>query len=80
MTYKLGLRYLFVDSLCIIQDDEGDERAQMEQMLNTAKRSSLSLLLGLGASRSACCKTGHLYFKISENGRSVDIETFSTCR
>jgi hypothetical protein len=43
VTRDLGLRYLWVDSLCIIQDNEKDKIHEIEQMGNIYKRSTVTI-------------------------------------
>ncbi|TQN65244.1 hypothetical protein CSHISOI_10188, partial [Colletotrichum shisoi] len=59
MTRKLGIRYLWIDSLCIIQDDKGDWEKEAAQMVNVYRNSELvrdhrhdfTVGLGIGAKR-----------------------------
>jgi hypothetical protein len=48
-TRKLGLKYLWIDSLCIIQDDEDDWRYEASLMANIYENAVLTL----GATASA---------------------------
>ncbi|KAF4463147.1 hypothetical protein FALBO_10025 [Fusarium albosuccineum] len=43
ITRKLGLRYLWIDALCIIQDSREDWQAEAGDMANTYKRSTVTL-------------------------------------
>ena len=43
ITYKFGIRYLWIDSLCIIQDDEEDWRRESASMAMVYKNSWLNI-------------------------------------
>lgn len=43
VTRRLGLRYLWIDSLCIIQDEIDDKRTQISQMGTIYKNSYLTI-------------------------------------
>ncbi|RSL78384.1 hypothetical protein CEP51_008241 [Fusarium floridanum] len=43
-THGLGLRYLFVDSLCILQDDEKDMHIQISQMSEIYSEAAITIL------------------------------------
>ena len=49
---KIGLRYLWVDALCIVQDDSADKAVQVAQMDVIAARSELTIIAASNASRS----------------------------
>lgn len=53
---KLGIRYLWIDSLCIIQDDGDDWAREAMQMCNVYSHSRLTI----AAHRAAACKEGFL--------------------
>lgn len=44
-TRRLGLRYLWVDALCIIQDDEADKRVEISRMRDIYKDSYVTLVI-----------------------------------
>ncbi|KIW68044.1 hypothetical protein PV04_04014 [Phialophora macrospora] len=56
-TYELGLRYLFVDSLCIIQDSQDDMHTQIAQMSDIFSEAAITIL----ASRAHSVETGFLH-------------------
>ena len=60
-TYSLGFRYIWIDSLCILQDDVEDWRKQGSQMDLIYANSVLTLAASLGADSNAGCfrKTQH---------------------
>jgi len=54
---QLGLKYIWVDSLCIIQDDEADMATQIGKMANIYQQSYVAI----SASRSAGAEEGFLH-------------------
>jgi hypothetical protein len=54
-TQKLGLRYLWVDCLCIIQDDEEDKRSEISKMAQVYKHAYVTI-------SAACAKSCHIGF------------------
>jgi hypothetical protein len=53
---RLGIRYLWIDSLCIVQDDGEDWAREAMQMCNVYSHSRLTI----AAHRAAACKEGFL--------------------
>jgi hypothetical protein len=45
---KLGLRYLWVDSLCIIQDDPNDKELEIAQMPLVYNQSTVTIITSCG--------------------------------
>ena len=43
VTKKLGIRYLWVDALCIVQDDEDDKRQELDLMGELYKNSTVTI-------------------------------------
>jgi hypothetical protein len=43
VTKKLGFRYLWVDALCILQDDQKDKRLEIEAMGNIYRNATLTV-------------------------------------
>jgi hypothetical protein len=56
VTQKLGIRFLWVDSLCIIQDDEDDKATQILQMADIYKGAQVTI----AASSASGCTKGFL--------------------
>jgi Heterokaryon incompatibility protein (HET) len=55
-TRRLGIRYLWVDALCIIQDSESDKRHEISQMRNIFRRSYVTAV----AAAAKCISDGFL--------------------
>lgn len=53
---KLGIRYLWVDSVCIVQDDPADKAAEMGKMASIFRNALVTICAASGAS----CKDGFL--------------------
>lgn len=56
VTKKLGYRFLWVDSLCIPQDDENEKQKQIAKMPQIYSKSTITLV----ASRAECATDGFL--------------------
>jgi hypothetical protein len=52
LTEKLGFRYLWVDSLCIIQDDEMNKVRVVNQMASIYSRAAITIVAGDGSDAS----------------------------
>ncbi len=57
VTRELGFSYLWVDSMCIIQDDEADEMSEISKMRDIYAQSSLTIC----ASGAQTCNEGFIY-------------------
>ncbi|PMD60762.1 HET-domain-containing protein, partial [Hyaloscypha bicolor E] len=55
ITRKLGLRYLWIDTLCIVQDDPSDWESQASNMANIFRNS----LMTIAAAVDNCYENGH---------------------
>ncbi|ROW06768.1 hypothetical protein VMCG_04149 [Cytospora schulzeri] len=78
-TKQIGLRYLWVDALCIIQDDSSDKRRQIPQIRSTFHFSTVTIVASrsktvydgfLGKPRSTRQKSGPLPY-YSPSGSTV---------
>ncbi|KAH4005793.1 hypothetical protein HBI40_038960 [Parastagonospora nodorum] len=56
-THRLGFKYLWIDSLCIIQDSVSDWRLEAGSMAGVYESSSLTLCASLSADSSGGCYT-----------------------
>ncbi|KAF2099169.1 HET-domain-containing protein [Rhizodiscina lignyota] len=56
-TKQLGIRYLWVDALCIIQDDSNDKYTEIGNMSGIYKNAAVTL----SAARSRTCQDGFLH-------------------
>jgi hypothetical protein len=63
ITRKLGLRYLWIDSLCIIQDDVSDWEKESSQMASIYKNSlvTISAASASGNDEDLLCQRGQLH-------------------
>lgn len=68
VTWRLGLRYLWIDSLCIIQDDQDDWRHEGSKMASTYSQSYITI-----AATAAPGPTGGLFSKTPRNMRAKRI-------
>ncbi|KAI0381166.1 heterokaryon incompatibility protein-domain-containing protein [Hypomontagnella monticulosa] len=55
LTRKLGLRYIWIDSLCIIQNDDGDKTKELPKMISTYRNAYITVTSG-----SSTCYDGFL--------------------
>lgn len=65
VTKTLGERYLWVDSMCIVQDDDVDKGQQISMMGEIYKRASLTLVIA-GGDHANCGISG-----MSKGGRNI---------
>ncbi|KAB5535296.1 heterokaryon incompatibility protein-domain-containing protein [Coniochaeta sp. 2T2.1] len=52
VTASLGIRYIWVDALCIVQDDESSKAIEIENMGKVYGHATIALLVGSGTSRA----------------------------
>jgi hypothetical protein len=52
VTRQLGFKYLWIDALCIIQDDQADKAIEIEKMGSIYKNSSLTIVASSSKSAS----------------------------
>jgi hypothetical protein len=57
VTRDLGLHYLWIDALCIIQDNENDKMHEIEQMGKIYKRSTVTI----AAANTTCAQDSFLF-------------------
>jgi hypothetical protein len=57
VTLRLGLRYLWIDSLCIVQDDEDDKLTEIRKMADIYSGSAVTI----AAARARSCHEGFLH-------------------
>ncbi|GJD03653.1 heterokaryon incompatibility protein [Colletotrichum higginsianum] len=55
ITRKLGIRYLWIDSLCIIQDDKGDWEKEAAQMVNVYRNSYATIAVSWSHNSQGGC-------------------------
>ena len=53
LTYELDERYLWVDVLCILQDDDNDKRVQIQSMSEVYSNAILTIVAGVGEDANA---------------------------
>ncbi|KAI0873249.1 heterokaryon incompatibility protein-domain-containing protein [Hypoxylon argillaceum] len=62
VTRRLGIQYLWIDSLCIIQDDPKDWAREAATMAQVYSNAEITVI----ASRSSCCTDGFLSLRTTE--------------
>lgn len=67
----LGIRYLWIDSLCIVQDDRGDWEIESTKMADIYSGAYLTI----AATRSSNCHGGCLSDRVTSNERPVETIT-----
>lgn len=66
LCYELGFRYLWVDRLCIIQDDKEDWRKEASQMCDIYSRSALTISVPL------CIQSSQSFLAKRRNPRLIE--------
>lgn len=69
VTRKLGIRYLWIDSLCIVQDDEEDWRREAQQMANIFRQAYCTIAAASASGSSDGFlnpRTERRWFKLSD--------------
>lgn len=82
-THKLGIRFLWVDSLCIIQDDEHDKHKEIGQMAQVYTHATLTIIARRAVTandrflndRSAPFGTAHFTYKGTE-GQETELTLY----
>ncbi|KAK6851539.1 hypothetical protein PG995_011664 [Apiospora arundinis] len=70
LTRRIGIQYLWIDSLCIVQDDEDDWRSESETMAQTYTNSSITIV----AVESVDSREGLLPCVSAEDGNGDDLD------
>ncbi|KAK0619601.1 heterokaryon incompatibility protein-domain-containing protein [Immersiella caudata] len=65
---KIGLRFLWIDALCIVQDDDNDKLDQIARMGSIYKNATLTIV-------AACAETAAAGFLSSENNNTTTTAT-----
>ncbi len=77
ITRKLGIRYLWIDSLCIVQDDPADWQAEASRMATTYRNSWLTVSATSSTSPSSgVFKTGQAAY-VTDGGNDDDDDLLS---
>ncbi|KAK2035339.1 heterokaryon incompatibility protein [Colletotrichum zoysiae] len=74
MTRKLGVRYLWIDSLCIIQDDKEDWEREAAQMVNVYRNSYATIAVSWSQDSQGGCYSRtipSLCFRMTKPGGDV---------
>jgi hypothetical protein len=67
-TRKLGLRYLWIDSLCIVQDDKKDKAEEISEMPQIYQNAYVTI----SAASAANCHDGFLHVrKLAKSGHAT---------
>jgi hypothetical protein len=69
VTRSLGLRYLWIDSLCIIQDSHSDWESECAKMINVYKNATVTL----AGPAAASCDSGFLHDRNGQIHEVVDV-------
>lgn len=73
LAHELGIRYLWIDSLCILQDDPEDWARESAHMSDVYGYAALTI----SASRAASCTEGFLHNRTRPNYVSIPMQTNS---
>lgn len=65
VTRELGLRYLWVDALCIIQDSREDMKHELAQMASVFKQAYITI----SAASARTCRDGFLQYRMPKRSR-----------
>ncbi len=88
VTHRLGFSYLWIDALCIIQDDSNDQEREISQMGHIFSRSVLTLCAKDAADAAAglafqrdprCIKPCRLDFRATVQSQIFNVITYVTC-
>lgn len=76
VTYELGLSYLWIDSLCIVQDDESDKEKEISTMARVYSQAHVVIV----ASRAEDAHDGFLHRRDVLEGQKMAFELPFRCR